>query len=304
MLLELIQGTEGGGFVVITDSAECPARPLLKSFVNAALKRGEQVHVLGFDVSEEELRSGLEVEAAHRLLFHDGYTDPLGWRGRDGPSASHFSAQEIGTRVGQTRDAGPVTLVVDSLSWVLRHSPPAAVCQALQELRRGAAAKRIVLLLHSDLHPLGVVGSVCHLASAVVAVAAYCGPGGAGGEAGPQGVATSTRRSKSGKVLREEEGFSVGEGFLVQVQGRHPQPRWTEPEPEDTQADPAANLTFNLRLSEGERQAREKLPLPFAFSSERKSALLQPRSGGGRILYEPDAADDFDQEDPDDDLDV
>ncbi|MBN3305174.1 ELP5 protein, partial [Amia calva] len=184
--------------------------------------RGEQVHVLGFDVSEEELRSGLEVEAAHRLLFHDGYTDPLGWRGRDGPSASHFSAQEIGTRVGQTRDAGPVTLVVDSLSWVLRHSPPAAVCQALQELRRACCTVVNCTILHCAV------------------------------------------------IL----------------------------------ADPAANLTFNLRLSEGERQAREKLPLPFAFSSERKSALLQPRSGGGRILYEPDAADDFDQEDPDDDLDV
>lgn len=36
----------------------------------------------------------------------------------------------------------------------------------------------------------------------------------------------------------------------------------------------------------------------------RKSAILHPGPGSGRILYEPDANDDYDQEDPDDDLDV
>jgi hypothetical protein len=37
---------------------------------------------------------------------------------------------------------------------------------------------------------------------------------------------------------------------------------------------------------------------------DRKSALLRPVPGSGRILYEPDANDDYDQEDPDDDLDI
>ena len=36
----------------------------------------------------------------------------------------------------------------------------------------------------------------------------------------------------------------------------------------------------------------------------RKTALLHSGPGSGRILYEPDANDDYDQEDPDDDLDV
>lgn len=36
----------------------------------------------------------------------------------------------------------------------------------------------------------------------------------------------------------------------------------------------------------------------------RKSALLRPGRGSGRIMYEPDANDDIDDEDPDDDLDV
>ncbi len=40
------------------------------------------------------------------------------------------------------------------------------------------------------------------------------------------------------------------------------------------------------------------------FFSCRKTALLHSGPGSGRILYEPDANDDYDQEDPDDDLDV
>lgn len=98
------------------------------------------------------------------------------------------------------------------------------------------------------------------------------------------------------------------------------------------QRDPTTNLTFNLRLSDSEREAKEKVALPFAFSKEkwenlfslmsnlfqyiigslkdyitfcyRKTALLHSGPGSGRILYEPDANDDYDQEDPDDDLDV
>lgn len=35
------------------------------------------------------------------------------------------------------------------------------------------------------------------------------------------------------------------------------------------QRDPTTNLTFNLRLSDSEREAKEKLALPFAFSKEK-----------------------------------
>ena len=44
--------------------------------------------------------------------------------------------------------------------------------------------------------------------------------------------------------------------------------------------------------------------IPPLSSTPRKSALLHSGPGSGRIVYEPDANDDFDQEDPDDDLDV
>ena len=59
--------------------------------------------------------------------------------------------------------------------------------------------------------------------------------------------------------------------------------------------DPTANLTFNLSLTEKEKSAREKVILPF---SNKK------RPGQGKIIYEAEDEDDFDEEDPDDDLNI
>lgn len=72
------------------------------------------------------------------------------------------------------------------------------------------------------------------------------------------------------------------------------------------QVDPTTHLTFNLRLSKKEKEAKDSLTLPFQFSSEKQQALLCPVSGQAtsHIFYEPDAYDDLDQEDPDDDLDI
>ncbi|MGH0180242.1 UNVERIFIED_CONTAM: hypothetical protein FKN15_017497 [Acipenser sinensis] len=334
------------------DSAECDGRSLLKGFIKAAVLRNEPVHVLGFEVSEDELCTGLDSGTASRLVFHDGYSDPLQWLGQGKLSVQDYSAQNMRNRISQSDEPKVVTLVIDSLSWLLLHTPPTAVCQSLQELSRGGLkVKRVVALLHSDLHEQGVVGSVCHMATAVVTVTPVSGSvsaeaepngivrtllrrktgrvsregvvgsvchmatavvtvtpvsGSVSAEAEPNGIVRTLLRRKTGRVSREEEFYSVREDFSVQILrdlSTRKQPA-SDSRGETKQDDPAANLTFNLRLSEGERRARENLSLPFTFSEEKKSSLLQPRSGGGRILYEPDACDDFDQEDPDDDLDI
>lgn len=110
--------------------------------------------------------------------------------------------------------------------------------------------------------------------------------------------------------------------------------------PSPQQPNPAANLTFNLELSAKEQAARAKLILPYAKSATEKAAHLgmEPSStvgaGAGqvgrewgvgeeglkwlgctthhfyplyrpaKVFYQPDEDDDFDAEDPDDDLDI
>ncbi|KAL2079728.1 hypothetical protein ACEWY4_025472 [Coilia grayii] len=296
MLLDVLQGAEAGSFIIFRDSASCPGRRLLKSYVHAALKREEEVHVLEFEASEEELPTGLDVHCAQRLHIHGGFADPLGWIKRSSFTVHQFTSRSISTLISSQPQSKSALLVIDSLSWLVRHLDPVVICKRLQEIRRGGAVKTIIGLLHADLHQISVVGSVCHLASTVISVEPRTN--------GQWVLAKTTKRTKSGKVLQEEELFSIQENLTVTVHSKVSHTTQTQPETDSVEADPAANLTFNLHLSEMEREAKEKVALPFVFSQEKKSALLNAGQGAGRILYEPDANDDFDQEDPDEDLDV
>jgi len=64
-------------------------------------------------------------------------------------------------------------------------------------------------------------------------------------------------------------------------------------------ADPTKNLPFNLNLTESQQKSRSQVPLPY----ERDGKELH-QSQAAQIFYDPDSADDLDEEDPDEDLDV
>lgn len=71
-----------------------------------------------------------------------------------------------------------------------------------------------------------------------------------------------------------------------------------------SQVDPTQNLTFNLKLTDNERQARSNLKLPYMYHEEKKSDVAVNSVGDGKVFYQPDEADDFDEDDPDDDLNI
>ncbi|KAK7909838.1 hypothetical protein WMY93_014522 [Mugilogobius chulae] len=292
MLLELLHGSDSGGFVLIRDSVHYSGRHLLKSFINAALHREEHVHVLLFEVGEQELIYGFK--EIQRLHIHNAYEDPLGWTSTTDLTTQHFCLNYLTKILNETSQQKASILVIDSLSWILRHVSTTTICSTLHQLKKGGAVKTIMGLLHADMHQKGTVGSVCHLATSLITVAP--------GKAGDNCTAMITKRTKSGKVLQEEHALKINEDLTITVLKKS-----SNAEPavhEELQTDPTANLTFNLRLSDKEREAKEKLLLPFMFSNDKKNAFLHTGTGSGQILYEPDANDDYDQEDPDDDLDV
>ncbi|KAF9326355.1 hypothetical protein BG006_010200 [Podila minutissima] len=105
-------------------------------------------------------------------------------------------------------------------------------------------------------------------------------------------------KRKSGKVARETNayhlGSSTGDVIFVNVWdvvGDMPDIDRLDLEESQT-ADPAANLSFNLNLTQEQRQAKNDTVLPY----------LKTQESTGAIYYEPDAADDFDDDDPDEDL--
>ncbi|XP_062994727.1 elongator complex protein 5 [Elgaria multicarinata webbii] len=311
MLGELVAGG-AEGLVLLQDSVSCEGRSLLKSFVAASAQRGEAVHVLSFDVPEEEFKAGFGTEVTSRISFHDAFRDPLGWAGEDGGlTLGEFSAPGLVARLAPAAQ-GPATVVLDSLSWLLLRLPFPGVCQVLAQLPRraslaGLRITRFVTLLHGDLHQLGQLEALRALARVVVTLEP-APQALTWGDAAPQ-VAVTWHRKRGGKVVRKKEYVTVLPGFVLKHLGEPPQDGISrEEDPEEGKvpavADPTANLTFNLRLSEAERRAKESVPLPYHFSEEKKSSLLQTPTSQGKIYYEPDAADDIDDEDPDDDLDV
>lgn len=295
MLLELLQGSDCGGFLLIQDSGNYSGRRLLKSFINAALHRDEDVHVLLFETSEEELKEGFEKVQMQKLHIHNSYEDPLGWSNKAAFTVQHFSLKDLTQVLKTTSHQKAPIVVIDSLSWILRHVCATTVCSTLHQLKKGETVRAIIGLVHADMHPKGTVGSLCHLATSHITVTA--------GNMGDNCLVKITKRAKSGKVLQDEHTISVGDDLTVMLQ-KSSSTTSQQLVQEEHEMDPTANLTFNLRLSDKEREAKDKLALPFTFSKEKKKAILHSNPNLGRILYEPDANDDFDQEDPDDDLDV
>ncbi|XP_075437983.1 elongator complex protein 5 isoform X3 [Ascaphus truei] len=268
-------------------------RDLLKSFVQPALQRGESVHVFGYEVGRDEYAEGFTPQVLSSMTFHDGFSDPLRWIGvASSLTPQDFTASGILGRLGDS--CHPVTIVLDSLSWVLARSPLPSVCHTLRGLTQGKhgagpRVTRVLALLHTDLHTPGVLRSVCLLAGTVIHVS----------ERGPRDRVTVTHRKRTGKVVTTGEEFTIHDGFSVET--------FTEQEAERrrrAEADPTANLTFNLRLSEADRELKDSASLPYTFTESKKSSLLHSSSSSGRIFYDPDPADDYDDEDPDDDLDV
>lgn len=128
------------------------------------------------------------------------------------------------------------------------------------------------------------------------------------------GIAHIEWRKKSGKVTYESNGFIYNNqtGYLDvvpknQLTGIIEQIETIESETEamqiDPKMDPTANLSFNLSLTDEQRKTKENLVLPY-LKAQQLEVSIDEEKKSGLIYYDPDAADDFDDEDPDDDLDI
>ncbi|KAI9290135.1 Elongator complex protein 5 [Umbelopsis sp. AD052] len=128
-------------------------------------------------------------------------------------------------------------------------------------------------------------------------------------------VAKIMWKRKSGKVLHEINAFRCdGHGISVMTAAaQETEEDLDEDLQESAGPDPTANLSFNLTLTDEQRRAKEKVVLPYLKAQNRGTVEIEsseptmaspPPPSSGSIYYEPDAADDFDDEDPDEDLDI
>ncbi|XP_015997587.2 elongator complex protein 5 isoform X1 [Rousettus aegyptiacus] len=291
------------GLVLLRDSVQWEGRSLLKALIKKSVLCGEQVHILGCEVSEEEFREGFDASINSQLVYLDLYRDPLNWS-KTGEAFPGGLLGVLRAMRGKT-DPRPVTIALDSLSWLLLHLPCTTLCQTLyalnyQDSSLGDSSPvqqvRVLGLLHEELHGPGPVGALSSLAQSEVTLS---------GTAGQASAHILYRRPQQHPTVKTQW-FSIRPDFSLDLQGGPPLASQPHPDPHIFQVDPTTHLTFNLHLSKKEKEAKDNLTLPFQFSSEKQQALLCPSLGQATsyIFYEPDVYDDLDQEDPDDDLDI
>ncbi|XP_036692116.1 elongator complex protein 5 [Balaenoptera musculus] len=259
-----------GGLVLLRDSVEWEGRSLLKALIKKSALCGEQVHILGCEVSEEEFREGFDSNINSRLVYHDLFRDPLNWS-KTGEALPGGPLEALRALCRRT-DPVPVTIALDSLSWLLLHLPCTTLCQTLHALSRQDSCHgdsspgeqvHVLGLLHEELHGPGPLGALSSLAQTEVTLS------GVMGQASAHILYRRPQQRPTHQLPCETQWFSILPDFSLELQGGPPLESQPNPDPRTPSTDPTTHLTFNLHLSKKEREAKDSLTLPFQFSSEK-----------------------------------
>ncbi|XP_064611750.1 elongator complex protein 5-like [Liolophura sinensis] len=302
MLGDLVSGRERSSVVCIEDTVELSGLQLLCSFVKSLLKRLDKVHILCFEPPSQLLNP------CERLLIHDGFSDTFGWLGT--PSCLNVNSDiekylsDQSQRSGQASANQRSAVVIDTLTPLITQHGAVKSCQIVQNLckakLKGGNIAQVVFLLHGDLHSDHSLTLIHHVTSSVLKICPSKSPNHAA-------ICNILHKKPSGKVIKLSEHFDVNSSLDVQNVEEWKPSNAMATDVSESQLDPTANLTFNLSLTDEEKQARSKLVLPYTKAMDRPVIGTDNTSGGGeggKIFYQPDEADDFDEEDPDDDLDI
>lgn len=306
MLKELTSGKEKSKFVLITDNNKTSGKDILFTFINGLTDHVEEVHVFAFAHHPNDIQNEL-LAVKHKIRFHDQFSDPLGW------NDTFEKPWKLDSVFKEIKSKNNIAIVIDSLTPLLYYTSLQTVCKVLSECCEASNffsfnCVQLVALFHEDLHESNELRSLRYIATSVLTLAhkdkikKY-----AKTESKSVKLCETFHITNSGKVIKEVEAYQCIKNMLVNVSNWNVNETIDDLNTEDIvsdDVDPAANLTFNLNLNDKEEEARRKLVLPYTKKHlDIKMENNSKSSGDGFIYYEPDEGDDFDEEDPDDDLD-
>lgn len=298
MIGDIVSGTENSKIVLIQDSIDANGRNLLLSYIVSLSKSTDEVHLLLFDVRSQDTQETLKSLGIQNVKVHKAYKDLLQWDESHGMGLHTDIKAFIKKRI--LPGTKSVAVVFDSLSPLLTHTSPSFTCKTLHGLAYSevlaSQVQQVVILLHGDLHDnnsLSLAHHTCTTLHKMVPIttahAMFC--------------CNTLHKKVSGKVIKIIESFNITDCYQITEVAEVKQIPQNIPA-EQSQLDPTANLTFNLSLSDKEKEARSQVILPYTYNKERQDCVLAKSVGEGKIFYQPDEADDFDEDDPDDDLDI
>lgn len=268
---EPLSGNFKAKFILIKDSKEASGIRLLKAVVNTLLKENVQLRVIYYELMNISLLSELNAQNSN-VNETDAVSDPFGWNKSINTVQNLRSLSALNQLCSESKGV----ICFDSLSPMLFDNDPNDVYKVLHKILTENSDLQIIALMHSDVHNPYENDIMSKLSTTVLSVIS-----------GDTNKCLSTTHFSSGKVSCQLMEYEVNDAFQLSVfREFHPQVKATS----SKQPDPTANLTFNLRLKENEKEARSHVQLPYMQMQNKEIIETE--------------IDMYDEEDPDDDLDI
>jgi len=275
-LSKIIQGDENSALLLLTDSLHNPAVNLLKARLKGLTNNLNSVHLYIFELRKDQIIGDLPRKALDKIEIHDFTVDPFGWSGLD-QSLDVVLPSDLAL-LKDDKSA----VVIDSISTFVHMTSPQVVCHWIHRLSQTC---QVTAVLHRDLHSDAIVHTMEYIADVIVTL--------------PDDESSSCTivRRTSGKLPKiTKETFSIDDELNVRSSEIFEKDSVTVPQVKKAAANPADNLTFNLRISKNESDARSRVKLPYVQTSEDAAKNIN-------AVMDSLDVDDL-EEDPDDDLDI
>lgn len=179
--------------------------------------------------------------------------------------------------------SGKSSLIVDSINQMALCMGWNECLKYLQRLQNNPNVNRLVLVLHRDClpHSSKLQTHLNHLVNVVISY----------DKSNPHKVWIKLK--KGSKVIRSEEIISYDS--KASTLKLIPVIRQEKKDEEPEKPLPANLSTFKIEVDQNEKIQKYNLKLPY---------MSKIHQGESKVYYEPDAVDDWDEEDPDEDLDI
>lgn len=252
MLLKLLHESTFNFSLLIKDTSEQPASCLLSSLIASLTANGRKVLSV---LTEPEFGKGLQLDKTERINV--------------------FGEKDISAKINEAATCADCCVIFPSLSLYLMNNNVFELGRIIRALQRTENISAVVGIIHKDvLNNEETLALSEYLFSAMVDVLPV------NGELSStyHGHVKCLSQKTNGKLETSDEFFSLtNDGTLDMVHASTSaaiQALVDEPN-----ADITSKLTFNLKLSDKEREAKNNLQLPYLKNDLEKTALLSQMTG-------------------------
>ncbi|BES92097.1 Hypothetical protein NTJ_04905 [Nesidiocoris tenuis] len=288
ILKHLLNGRQFSSFIIVQENEAHSGYHMVRKFVTENLTRGNSVHLFSYaypDASTSQFDEFLKERLFH---FYNCFDDPWCLNNTDGSNFANAGQ----TLVSQSEGNGITVVIIDSVSYALQTKDLRTICQHILNLKaKNSDTFRVQILgvLNTDLTKTNTkqYHEIDRLAESVIVLGKD--------EASNTKLVQVTHRKQLGKLIEGVYTINLSNDRVLEY---FEKTKESKPKESKSAQEPTAHIesTFRLALDDKEKSSRAQVVLPY---------LKKPSGPGtGKILYEPDANDDWDDEDPDDDLEI